>query len=744
MKYFVLAEKPSVGKEIAKTCGCYQSRQGYKEGPEAIVSWALGHLGKLCDPDHYDPNLKRWSTKTLPILPKDLEIEELEETKEQLETIRTIFKTNEISYVVIATDAGREGELVARWILQLCDYKGPIKRLWVSSQTEAALEQAFKEMKDGKEYDGLYQSAFARSCADWYVGLNVTRALTCKYDMQLSAGRVQTPTLALICQRETDIENHKSSYYYQVKAKVGSDNFSYAQKLQGRANAEKIEKALEKTKKLIVSKVERTQMVDSVPLAYDLTALQVDANTYLNFSAKKTLDVLQRLYEFHKIVTYPRTDSRHITQDIVPTLGQRLVAIMSTPLQEKAKELVQKGIREDLSHFVNSDKVSDHHALLPTEQVVDLSKLNEDEEKLWSLIAVRFLEVLSSDYIYESISVTCNNKEDVFSMQTTNTVDPGYREIGLVYKLRRKTKSCVVSYKEKDELTVDEIIVEEKATAGPEFYTEATLLNAMENAGRLVEDKELKKFMGNGLGTPATRADIIEKLLKNNYIIRDNKYLRPTSKGRELVRICPDELTSADLTGKWETKLEDIGKGKTNFDTFMSEIKNYSSKLVKDVLLSSKVYTPSYNETKECPYCKSPMMGLVNPTDKCMHYICQKLSCRYEERIVPKKTKVIPKKVDLNVKIDYDALFQEALNGKKEVKKVVKKDAKKVVVKKSEKPQVEVEVVRESNYNRRHNNNKNNNYVNRSNNRFSSSESSTSGGTFADFIKASQERNKKK
>lgn len=753
MKYFVLAEKPSVGKEIAKLLGCYENHKGYKEGPNAIISWALGHLGSLCNPDYYDPNLRRWTLESLPFLPPKLDIEPLEETKEQLQIIKDILKRDDISYVVIATDAGREGELVARWILQLCSYKGEAKRLWVSSQTEAALKEAFAKLKDASEYDSLFDSAFARSAADWYVGLNVTRALTCKYDMKLSAGRVQTPTLALITKREEEIEAFKSAYYYTIKAVVNGDNFIYSEKLDKEEDAKKVYDSLNESKQLVVKTRDISLVVDKPPLAYDLNELQRDANTFLDFSAKKTLDVLQGLYENHKIVTYPRTDSRYITADILPTLDQRLAAIMNTPLKDEILFLAKSKIREDLSHFVNDEKVSDHHAIIPTEQVVRLDRLNNDEKALWSLIATRFIEVLSSDYEYESISISANDKDYIYNFSTTNTKNPGYRRVGLVYNFRRETKMVNLDYYIDDDLKVDEVKLDQKAKAGPEYYTEASLLGAMENAGRLVDDKELKKYLGKGLGTPATRADIIEKLLNNNYIRRDAKFLRATSKGRELIKLCPPDLSSAELTGEWETELDLIGKKKINKEEFIDKIKNYTKKLIKDVKLSNIKYEPNYEKSKDCPFCKSKMMGLFNHRDNTLHYICQKLSCSYEERLVEKPVAKIEKDLKIGASLDYNKMLEEALAGeKKPAKKIVVKASPKkpVVIKKKstsiKAPEFIIEVVKESKYRPRTNYNRDNkDYKSREANQNRSSKSnSSSGGTFADFINASKERNKRR
>jgi DNA topoisomerase-3 len=651
LKKLVLAEKPSVGRELARVLQCFRRETGFMEGDHYIVTWALGHLVELAEPAAYSDRYRRWSLRDLPMLPPVLQQEVIESSKDQYAIIKGLLERTDLESVIIATDAGREGELVARWILKLAGYQGNAQRLWISSQTEGAIKEGFANLKDAHLYDNLYKAAESRAAADWYVGMNVTRALTCHYDAKLSAGRVQTPTLALMTRREDEIEAFSGLFYWTLKADFGSFSASYypeedSIRITDEATAKRLEAELAGAQGVVAS-LETEEKFEQPPLAYDLTELQRDANNLLDFSAKQTLDVLQSLYEQHKIVTYPRTDSRYITTDIVATLPQRLKSLFGTPFASLALRYVKDGFRVDEERFVQDLQVTDHHAIIPTEQAVDLSRLNAEQRALWELIVVRFLEVLSPDYRYRTTTLKAEVAGSRFKTRLTLPVEQGWRDVARLVGKRsaqtslsdeEETSPVLLSLAKGDPLHIESVKVRRLATVAPSRYTEATLLSAMEHAGRFVDDAKLKKRLSSGLGTPATRADIIEKLLQNHYIQREGKELVPTPKGRELVRLAPQELQSPELTGLWEERLGNIAEGKEDGERFIKDIKENASSLVDQVIKSGESFSPRFPDAKTCPYCKSPMMRVVDDIGQ-NHYLCQRLSCSYEEMEIKKRVR---------------------------------------------------------------------------------------------------------
>ena len=661
MKQLVLAEKPSVGKELARVLGC-TGRGKYLENDDYIVTWALGHLVTLCPPDYYGAEYKHWTLRNLPILPAQLDTMVIDKSREQYETVKNLLDREDVGGVIIATDAGREGELVARWILKQAGCRKPARRLWISSQTDQAIRQGFADLRPASDYDNLYAAAESRSYADWYVGYNVSRAMSCHFDTRLSAGRVQTPTLALITSREDEIESFAGRFYWTIKANFGTFRASWFSK-ENTIKIPEEKKATDLAEKLkgavcTVTSVRGVPKSEKPPLAYDLTELQRDANTILGFSAKETLDTLQRLYEVHKIVTYPRTDSRYITADIVPTIPERLSALSATAFGLRASGLLRNGIRTDLSRLVNDELVSDHHALLPTEQKVDVTKLTANERALWELVITRFLETLSPDYEYRTTSVelTCPALDDGerFAARLTVPTKQGWRDVA-----RDVGRRSAVAPEEDDDagngilalvegttIVIKDVELKRNATLPPDRYTEAELLFAMEHAGRFVEDAELKSHLGNGLGTPATRADIIEKLIQNNCIERRGKELVPTAKGRELVRLVPVQLRSAELTGKWEQRLSSISQGTETEAPFIEDIKKNATDLVNQVIANRDKFDPDLmgDKTKPCPSCGWPMMTVLDEYNR-PHHVCQRFSCGYEEMEVKKRVEVEPSEV---------------------------------------------------------------------------------------------------
>lgn len=743
MKKLVIAEKPSVGREIAKNLGCFDRNQGYIEGEDWVVTWALGHLVELAPPQHYNEGWKRWTLKDLPMLPPELDETVIEESKDQFEVVKNLLDRRDISSVVIATDAGREGELVARWILKLSDYQGKMERLWISSQTEKAIKEGFASLKPSSDYDNLYAAAECRAAADWYVGMNVTRALTCTHDAKLSAGRVQTPTLALMTEREDEIEAFLGQYYYTARGDFGLFAASYyPEENTVRFTDESLSEKMKewKGKKGRVVRIVSEEKSDPVPQAYDLTELQRDANIALGFSAKETLDILQRLYEVHKIVTYPRTDSRYITPDIVPTLPERIAALSGTIFSRVSDEYLSNGFVKDNPRFVDETKVSDHHAIIPTEEKVRVEKLSEEERKLWILIALRFLETIGEDYVYKTTTAEIEVDGYIFKTRLTLPLKKGYRNVAESAGVKSTSVSveleddsfALMRMKEGDEVTLESVKVRKTSTTPPERYTDATLLSAMEHAGRFVDDLSLKANLTSGLGTPATRADIIEKLVQNRYVEREGKYFVPTAKGREVVRLAPDVLKSPELTGKWEGRLEAIAKGRENPDVFIHDIKKMASDLVEEVKASHLVFSPSFKDGRKCPYCGGEMMRAADD-DGSIHYICQRLSCQYEEREY---------KVKVSTGNGASKTFTTTPDGK--IRVVVKKNGGAKV------PhaiyETKTEVVRESKRKYRNDNIKEKKFKEpmRGQNRYDYSSSDSSGGTMADFFMQSKKRDEER
>ena len=781
MKQLVLAEKPSVGKELARVLGC-TNRGKYLENDDYVVTWALGHLVTLCPPDYYGAEYRHWTLRNLPILPEKLETMVIDKSKDQFEIVKNLLNREDVGGVIIATDAGREGELVARWILKQAGCSKPAKRLWISSQTDLAIRQGFASLRPAADYDNLYAAAESRSYADWYVGYNVSRAMSCHFDTRLSAGRVQTPTLALITGREDEIEDFAGRFYWTLKADFGTFKASwYSQdnsvRIGEEAKANELAAKL-KGAKATVTSIKEVPKAEKPPLAYDLTELQRDANSILGFSAKETLDTLQRLYEVYKIVTYPRTDSRYITADIVPTIPDRLAALSATAFGARAAELSRNGIRTDLSRLVNDEMVSDHHALLPTEQRVDVSKLSANEKALWELVITRFLETLSADYEYKTTTVEVSSEGERFLTRLTLPVKQGWRDVARDVGRRSAVSSeddgddnpLILRLAEGEVLEIKDVALKRSATLPPDRYTEADLLFAMEHAGRFVEDAELKSHLENGLGTPATRADIIEKLIQNNCIERKGKELVPTPKGRELVRLVPMQLRSAELTGKWEQRLSSISKGAENEAPFIADIKKNATDLVNQVIANRDKFDPDLmgDKSRPCPSCGWPMMTVLDEFDR-PHHVCQRFSCGYEEMEVKKRVEVAPSEVvpthaSASPVKKVIASAAPSSSGKKTI--VIHKSSVKAAVAKAV-PQVKwetvIEVVKPSHYRprgefrperrderpERRNDRPDRNRDRRDFRREDAprgtfdSGNSSGGGTFADFIRASEERKRR-
>ncbi|HWQ29690.1 MAG TPA: DNA topoisomerase III [Negativicutes bacterium] len=642
-KTLVLAEKPSVGRDLAKVLNCNQNSNGCLIGQKYIVTWALGHLVTLADPEAYDNKYKSWNLEDLPMLPDKMELAVIKETAKQYGIVRGLLKQPDVDELVIATDAGREGELVARWIIEKAGFRKPIKRLWISSQTDKAIKEGFSQLKPGKDYDNLYRAAQCRAEADWLIGLNVTRALTCKYNAQLSAGRVQTPTLAMIVQRENEIKNFVPKAYWTIEARV--NGFSLIWRDRNSNNTQVFDKS--KAEAIVAKLTGQTGEITDIkkeaksephPLAYDLTELQRDANKRYGYSAKQTLSIMQTLYERHKVLTYPRTDSRHITTDIVPTLPDRLKSIAIGPYAAAAQSLLRNRINTT-SRLVDNSKVSDHHAIIPTEQPVRLSELSQEERNIFDLVAKRFLAVLSPAYQYEQTTVKVEATGEQLFARGKVTKAMGWKAI---YDDRNASDSqgddedmeqSLPPMQKGDKLKLLSVKSTNRKTKPPARFTEATLLTAMEHPGKLIEDESLREALDrtSGLGTPATRADIIEKLFNTFYIERRGKDIFPTAKGIQLIDLAPSELRSAELTAKWEQQLYEISKGKANAINFMNHIRTHAGKLVSAVVASTEAYRHDNMTRTRCPECGKFLLEVNGKKGKML--VCPDRECGYRKGI---------------------------------------------------------------------------------------------------------------
>lgn len=633
-KIVVLAEKPSVGRDMARVLNCDNKRNGYFEGPKYIVTWALGHLVTLADPETYDTKYKQWRLEDLPMLPDPLNLVVIRQTNKQFQTVKRLLTRKDVSQVIIATDAGREGELVARWILEKARINKPIKRLWISSVTDKAIQDGFKKLKPGDEYYSLYLAAAARSEADWYVGLNATRALTTRHNAQLSSGRVQTPTLAMVAEREKEIKRFKPKTYYGIKADNpnGLKFTWHDQNNQGRifdkSKAEQRVAAI-KGKQARISSIKRLEKKSFAPPLHDLSSLQQEANKAFGYSGKETLSIMQKLYERHKLLTYPRTDSKFLSSDIVPTLRERVEFCAVGEYRVAARSVLKTGIKANKS-FVDDKKVTDHHAIIPTEELVMLEKLDDRERKIYDLVIKRFLAVLSAPYRYAQTTVKAEIKNEMFSLNENSVIDLGWKKL---YQ-SQGDETQLPALKEGDLVDVSVQLTEGK-TSAPERFTEGTLLQAMENPAKYIDtgsraQTETLKQTG-GLGTVATRADIIDKLFNTHYLESRGKYIHTTSKGRQVLKLVPADLRSPILTSEWEDKLADIASGKLKKATFIKEMKQYSRTMVNEIKNSDSTFKHDNITGTKCPNCGKLMLEINSKRGRML--VCQDRECGEKKHI---------------------------------------------------------------------------------------------------------------
>ena len=647
-KSLVLAEKPSVGRDLARVLSCNKKGNGFFEGQKYIVTWALGHLVTLADPEVYEAKYATWRLEDLPMLPKELKLVVIRKTAKQYSIVKEQMKRNDVGEIIIATDAGREGELVARWIIEKANVKKPIKRLWISSVTDKAIKEGFEKLRNGRDYENLYASAVARAEADWLVGINATRALTCKFNAQLSCGRVQTPTLAMVAQREEEIKNFKPREYYGINAitkdlkLIWQDSKTKETRIFDKDRCDKLIASIQ-GKNGVVTEVNKNYKKSFSPNLYDLTELQRDCNKLFGFSAKETLSIMQSLYENHKLLTYPRTDSRYLSSDIVDTLAERVKACGVGPYAAAAAKILRNPIKGN-KNFVDDRKVSDHHAIIPTEQKSYLSKLSDRERKVYDLVVKRFLAVLFPPFEYEETIIKAKIGEETFIAKGKTVINYGWKE---VYNnsfdseeegddAKEDLKDQMLPKIEKGEkLHITSLVQTKGMTKPPAPFNEGTLLSAMENPAKYMagESKDLIKTIGEagGIGTVATRADIIDKLFNTFLLEKRGKDIYITSKGKQLLELVPEELKSPALTAQWEQKLNSISNGLIDKNIFINEMKKYAKSVVNQIKNSEKKFQHDNMTRIKCSRCGKYMLEVNGKKGKML--ICQDRECGYRENI---------------------------------------------------------------------------------------------------------------
>lgn len=648
MKSLVIAEKPSVARDIARVLGASQKNGGVLEGKNYVVTWALGHLVTLADPEEYDKKYEKWEMGTLPMLPEQMKLVVIRQTGKQFSVVKDQLFRKEIGEIIIATDAGREGELVARWILEKAGCRKPIKRLWISSVTDKAIREGFASLKNGHDYDNLYRAAVARAQADWLVGMNGTRALTCKYNAQLSCGRVQTPTLAMIAKREEEIRKFVPKEYYGVSLETEGVRWSWRDersKSFSTFSREKAEELCKKTEQTVleITKTEKKTKKSMAPGLYDLTTLQREANQKYGFSAKETLNIMQRLYENHKVLTYPRTDSRYIGEDIVPTIKERLKACGTGPYRKLTGPLLGKTIQANAG-FVDDKKVSDHHAIIPTEQFVQLDHMTNEERKIYDMVVRRFLSVLYPPFLYDQVTMEAKAAGETFVASGKVIKSQGWKE---VYEgsFKDEDEEETEEQKPRDQklpelpkgtrLKIEKTALNKGKTKPPARFTEATLLAAMENPVKFMEtrDKEAVKTIGEtgGLGTVATRADIIEKLFHSFMMEKKGNEIYITTKAKQLLELVPEDLKKPELTADWERKLSGIAKGKIRQGDFLNEIRGYTCEIVEEIKRGEGTFRHDNLTNKVCPRCGKKLLAVNGKNSKML--VCQDRECGYRETV---------------------------------------------------------------------------------------------------------------
>ena len=686
MKSVVLAEKPSVARDIARVLKCSKKLNGALEGEKYIVTWALGHLVTLADPEEYDQKYKEWKMEDLPMLPEHMNLVVIRQTGKQYQAVKTQLYRKDVGEIIIATDAGREGELVARWILAKAKCAKPIKRLWISSVTDKAIREGFAHLKDGSAYNHLYDAAVSRAEADWLVGINATRALTCKYNAQLSCGRVQTPTLAMIAAREEEIRDFKPKEYYGLTLLAGRNRWTWQDGKSGSSrsfNRERMEavKAAAGNGVLTVTSVEKSRKTTMSPGLYDLTELQRDANQKFGFSAKETLNIMQRLYENHKVLTYPRTDSRFIGTDVVPTIKERLKACAVGPYRKIAGALSMKPVKVNKS-FVDDKKVSDHHAIIPTEQFVQLEHMTNEERKIYDLVVRRFFSVLYPPFEYEQTLMRGEAGGETFTAKGRIVKNQGWKEVYQQEDQEQDEEFQNLSDAEQgNHFHIDRVDITQGKTKPPAPFNEATLLSAMENPVKYMESQDARavKTLGEtgGLGTVATRADIIEKLFSTFLMEKRGKDIYITSKAKQLLELVPEDLKKPELTADWEMKLSRIAEGKLKKEVFLDDIRNYTEEIIEEIKTSGGTFRHENLTNTKCPVCGKRMLAVNGKNSKML--VCQDRACGHREtisRITNARCPNCHRKMELYVKGKEDTFICQTCGYKEKLSSFQQRRAK--------------------------------------------------------------------
>ena len=647
--FLVIAEKPSVSQALAKVLSAREREEGCLVGKDCIVSWCLGHLAEYVPPEAYDPRYEKWEFSDLPILPEDWRLAVAKDKKGQFAVLKKLLNRKDMDYVVNACDAGREGELIFKRVYDLSGSKIPVKRLWISSMEDSAIREGFSNLKDGSVYENLCEASVCRAKADWLFGMNATRAFTTKYYKRLTVGRVQTPTLAMLVERQEAIDGFVKEAYYKVAVKGGgihavSENFK--KEADSLALVEQC-----KGKSAVVSSIEKIRKKNKPPKLYDLTTLQREANRFFGYTAQETLRELQALYEA-KLVTYPRTDSQYITADMEQTAMELL-----DQLPEMLPFLQVESVGRNVGRIINNDKVSDHHALLPTKEAVkqDFEELSEKQRNIFYLICQRLAQAVSEECVYEEavIILLCEGHE--FFAKGKTVIQPGYKEIEDAFQHSIQKGKSADKDESEDAFSIPEGLCEgmeiaevtaessKHFSSPPKAYSEDTLLSAMERAGRQEFEEGTEK---KGLGTPATRASIIEKLVFSGYARRSGKQILPTADGKDLIAVLPEYLKSAAMTAEWENKMLLMEKGQIDSNSFLREITDLIEKMLEECSTISGEEQRRFNQKEAvgiCPVCGSPVYeGKKN-------FYCESRECSFalwkENRYLASMKKMIDKKM---------------------------------------------------------------------------------------------------
>lgn len=634
MKYLVIAEKPSVSKSIAKVIGAYRQEDGYLEGGDCVVSWCLGHLAEYAAPEHYDERYENWRFEDLPILPVEWKLLVHNTKKPQFNVLRKLLRSKKFDYVVNACDAGREGEAIFRRVYALAGSKLPIKRLWISSMEDAAIQQGFENLKDGAAYDNLFAASECRAKADWLIGMNGTRAFTKKYGRKQTIGRVQTPTLAMLAERQTKIQNFVKEPYYKVELS-GAGIVAVSEQMAQEQDADTMRAACD-GQCAVVGSIERKRVEKKPPKLYDLTTLQREANRYYGLPASQTLQAAQELYE-EKLVTYPRTDSQFVTEDMRKTVESMVLAL--------------DGQTVDVSCVINNSKVTDHHAILPTMQGAKCNKekLSEIKQKILSLIIWKLVQAVQPPFIYEDVLVTVCCQGRNFTAKYKDVLQPGYTAKAVPLVEPEKNKDASLPNDLEQGMVIPVVQAEKKQgfTSPPKVYTEDTLLSAMEAAGNKEFEKDTEK---KGLGTPATRAAILEKLVSSGYVQRKGKQMIPTEDGVAAIRNIPDYLKSASMTAEWENDLLRMERGEIKPHDFMQGIHGLIDKMLADLRqIPTVAAAPHHNKVSvgSCPVCGNPVH------ESKLSFCCADRSCKFalwkESRYLASMRKALDKKMAVDL-----------------------------------------------------------------------------------------------